>query len=153
MHAHTNARTYARIDVPGIMQSPFVNELFPLGWNFGSLGVLMGHEITHGFDDQGRQFDEYARLKVAKMCWAIVGRAGRVGHGGPWWAGAGRGGPWRGMTGSGRLRRAVAGHGGLWGAVAGRGGLWQAVAGRAVLWWAVAGHAVLWLAVAGHAWR
>jgi len=41
----------------GIMQSPFFKTDAPEPANFGSLGMVMGHELTHGFDDQGRQFD------------------------------------------------------------------------------------------------
>jgi endothelin-converting enzyme/putative endopeptidase len=41
----------------GIMQSPFFKTDAPVKTNYGGLGMVMGHELTHGFDDQGRQFD------------------------------------------------------------------------------------------------
>src|SRR6266446_1153543 len=41
----------------GIMQSPFFTTDAPEPANFGGLGMVMGHELTHGFDDEGRQFD------------------------------------------------------------------------------------------------
>ncbi len=41
----------------GIMQSPFFKPDAPVKSNYGGLGMVMGHELTHGFDDQGRQFD------------------------------------------------------------------------------------------------
>jgi endothelin-converting enzyme/putative endopeptidase len=41
----------------GIMQSPFFKTDAPEPANYGGLGMVMGHELTHGFDDQGRQFD------------------------------------------------------------------------------------------------
>ena len=41
----------------GILQGEFYNEYRPQHLNFGRIGWLIGHEISHGFDDLGRQFD------------------------------------------------------------------------------------------------
>ena len=41
----------------GIMQAPFFKTDAPVVTNHGGLGMVMGHELTHGFDDEGRQFD------------------------------------------------------------------------------------------------
>lgn len=41
----------------GILQPPFFNKEATDAVNFGSMGMVVGHEITHGFDDEGRQFD------------------------------------------------------------------------------------------------
>ncbi|KAI0232823.1 Endothelin-converting enzyme 1 [Lamellibrachia satsuma] len=38
----------------GILQSPFYDQLYPQSLKFGSMGVVMGHELTHAFDDQGK---------------------------------------------------------------------------------------------------
>jgi predicted metalloendopeptidase len=46
----------------GIMQSPFFHRDFPAVMNYGGIGMAMGHELTHGFDDQGRKFDKEGRL-------------------------------------------------------------------------------------------
>src|SRR4051812_10664521 len=47
----------------GIMQSPFFQTDAPEAANYGGLGMVMGHELTHGFDDQGRQFDGDGNLR------------------------------------------------------------------------------------------
>jgi endothelin-converting enzyme/putative endopeptidase len=47
----------------GILQPPFFNQEATDAVNFGSMGMVVGHEITHGFDDEGRQFDAEGNLK------------------------------------------------------------------------------------------
>ena len=40
-----------------ILQPPFFDPEADEAVNFGSMGAVVGHEMTHGFDDQGRKFD------------------------------------------------------------------------------------------------
>ncbi len=47
----------------GILQPPFFGRLAPAALNDGGIGVVMGHELTHGFDDQGRKFDGQGDLR------------------------------------------------------------------------------------------
>ena len=55
--------TYNEIVFPaGILQNPFFDENFDAALNFGGIGSVIGHEITHGFDDQGRKFDSNGNL-------------------------------------------------------------------------------------------
>jgi putative endopeptidase len=46
-----------------ILQPPFFNVEADDAVNYGGMGVVIGHEITHGFDDQGRQFDAQGNIK------------------------------------------------------------------------------------------
>lgn len=41
----------------GILQPPAYSSSYPQSINFGGIGLVVGHELTHGFDDQGRKFD------------------------------------------------------------------------------------------------
>lgn len=47
----------------GIFQPVFYSEHYPKSLNYGGIGVVIGHEITHGFDDNGRQYDKHGNLK------------------------------------------------------------------------------------------
>ncbi|MBS2035209.1 M13 family metallopeptidase [bacterium] len=47
----------------GILQPPFFSMEADDSVNYGALGVVIGHEITHGFDDQGAQFDPKGNLR------------------------------------------------------------------------------------------
>ena len=47
----------------GILQPPFYDFKADDGMNFGGIGAVIGHELTHGFDDQGAQFDADGNLK------------------------------------------------------------------------------------------
>lgn len=46
----------------GILQSPFFDMNADDAFNYGAIGVVIGHEMTHGFDDQGRQYDKEGNL-------------------------------------------------------------------------------------------
>jgi len=46
----------------GILQPPFFDNSMDAAVNYGAIGSVMGHEMTHGFDDQGRQFDDQGNL-------------------------------------------------------------------------------------------
>jgi putative endopeptidase len=47
----------------GILQTPFFTKQADDAVNFGGIGIVIGHELTHGFDDQGRKFDPQGNLR------------------------------------------------------------------------------------------
>jgi putative endopeptidase len=47
----------------GILQAPFFDPSADAAVNYGAIGAVIGHEIMHGFDDQGRKFDETGKAK------------------------------------------------------------------------------------------
>jgi putative endopeptidase len=47
----------------GILQPPFFDKTMDDAVNFGGIGLVIGHELTHGFDDEGRQFDPQGNLR------------------------------------------------------------------------------------------
>jgi len=47
----------------GILQPPFFDKNADDATNFGGIGVVIGHELTHGFDDQGRKYDPQGNLR------------------------------------------------------------------------------------------
>ena len=47
----------------GILQPPFFSATADDAVNYGGMGAVIGHEMTHGFDDQGRQYDAQGNLK------------------------------------------------------------------------------------------
>ena len=46
----------------GILQSPFFNASFPNAMNYGGIGMVLGHELTHSLDSKGRNFDGTGKL-------------------------------------------------------------------------------------------
>jgi len=47
----------------GILQPPFYDPKVDAAVNFGAIGAVIGHELTHGFDDQGSQYDAQGNLR------------------------------------------------------------------------------------------
>ena len=63
INAYYNPTTNEIFFPAGILQPPFFNAEADDACNYGAIGVVIGHEMTHGFDDQGSQFDKDGNLK------------------------------------------------------------------------------------------
>ena len=61
MHTYTKYTKYPKYPIyrvpSGILQSPFFDADNSEARNYGSIGMVLGHEMTHGFDDNGREYD------------------------------------------------------------------------------------------------
>src|SRR5207302_4795865 len=63
VNAYYNPKLNEIVFPAGILQPPFFNPKADDAINYGGIGAVIGHEMTHGFDDQGRQFDEVGNLR------------------------------------------------------------------------------------------
>ncbi|HEY6914658.1 MAG TPA: M13 family metallopeptidase, partial [Paludibacter sp.] len=63
VNAYYNPTTNEICFPAGILQPPFFDMNADDAFNYGAIGVVIGHEMTHGFDDQGCQFDKDGNLK------------------------------------------------------------------------------------------
>ena len=88
VNAYYNPSTNEICFPAGILQPPFFYLDADDAVNYGAIGVVIGHEMTHGFDDQGRQFDKDGNLKdwwtagaiLAVLSWILLFVVGI-----PWW--------------------------------------------------------------------
>ena len=62
VNAYYNPTTNEICFPAGILQYPFFDMNADDAFNYGAIGVVIGHEMTHGFDDMGRQFDKEGNL-------------------------------------------------------------------------------------------
>ncbi|MGE5615519.1 MAG: M13 family metallopeptidase [Bacillota bacterium] len=83
VNASYNAR-FNEITFPaGILQPPFFDAAADDAINYGGIGAVIGHEITHGFDDRGRRYDAKGNLRdwwTAQDARRYVERASRIEH-------------------------------------------------------------------------
>ena len=63
VNAYYNPTTNEICFPAGILQYPFFDPKADEAFNYGAIGVVIGHEMTHGFDDQGRQYDATGNLQ------------------------------------------------------------------------------------------
>ncbi|HEY4886031.1 MAG TPA: M13 family metallopeptidase [Myxococcales bacterium] len=63
VNAYYSASLNEMVFPAGILQLPFFSLEAQVPSNYGGLGMVMGHELTHGFDDQGRKFDGDGNLR------------------------------------------------------------------------------------------
>ncbi len=62
VNAYYNPTTNEICFPAGILQKPFFDMTADDAFNYGAIGVVIGHEMTHGFDDQGRHYDKDGNL-------------------------------------------------------------------------------------------
>jgi putative endopeptidase len=63
VNAYYNPQLNEIVFPAGILQPPFYDPQADDAFNYGAMGAVIGHEMTHGFDDQGSQFDKDGNLK------------------------------------------------------------------------------------------
>lgn len=63
VNAYYDALMNEMVFPAGILQPPFFDVTRSVSANFGAAGMVMGHELTHGFDDEGRKFDAQGNLR------------------------------------------------------------------------------------------
>ena len=63
INAYYNPQLNEIVFPAAILQPPFFNATADDAVNYGAIGAVIGHEISHGFDDQGSQFDERGNLR------------------------------------------------------------------------------------------
>ena len=63
VNAYYNPTTNEICFPAGILQYPFFDPTADDAFNYGAIGVVIGHEMTHGFDDQGRRFDKDGNMQ------------------------------------------------------------------------------------------
>ena len=63
VNAYYNPQLNEIVFPAGILQPPFYDPKRDDAYNYGAIGAVIGHEITHGFDDQGAQFDPHGTMK------------------------------------------------------------------------------------------
>lgn len=73
LNAYANPQQHEMVFPAAILQPPLFSAGLPMAVNFGAIGSIMGHELTHHFDDQGRKFDETGAMKE---WWSEASRAG-----------------------------------------------------------------------------
>ena len=64
VNAYYNPTTNEICFPAGILQPPFFDMNADDAFNYGAIGVVIGHEMTHGFDDQGSKYDKDGNLKT-----------------------------------------------------------------------------------------
>lgn len=63
VNAYYDASLNEMVFPAGILQRPFFNKDAPTAENYGAIGMVMAHELTHGYDDEGRKFDGKGQMQ------------------------------------------------------------------------------------------